>query len=317
MASTCPNATILLGTPQAPGTPADITTVQTAVVALLGTLAGVSIKTTGADYLVVGPTTGAGRWLLTFGAGAKVIDAAQQYNADVELVAGHVWCGFSYNCTDNDITNPWDGAANPFGASDFSKFFALTSVVATDNIATVGGEALIADGGGLEALYLWFRKNATSVFEGAAGAIVAQNDDDIADAVTARIYGFTATQGVSMASSAWALASNFPGGFSTSTDAALSAVRIGGAWVDMTRSVDVSTVTNGGLTSSTGKKLGLRVPVKDASGAGVGWLRNIRQIDDAIDLAAVNNIAGSPIGVAHSYGTGGATDAFAIATGAP
>ena len=93
MASSCPNATILLGTPQAVGTPADITSVQTAVVALLGTMAGVAIKTAGADYLVVGPTAGAGRWLLTFSA-AKVILAAQQFNLDVELVAGHVWCGF-------------------------------------------------------------------------------------------------------------------------------------------------------------------------------------------------------------------------------
>jgi hypothetical protein len=314
MASTLPNASVLIGSQQTPSDPTDITTVQTAVAAIIGTMAGIEVKTAGADYLMIGPTSGAGRWLLTFSA-TKVIHTNQRYNADVELVAGHIWVNYSYDSTLSDIAAAWDTDANVFGTDDQCKFVAMTGVVTVNNIATVDGSVLVSDGGGVEDLQLWFRENATKVYGGKAGAGIAQADDDLADAVTNRIYSIHVTQGVSLQNSIHSTATSWPG-FSTSVDNMLALVRLSGAWEDFGIKL-VANIPTAQLTTPTGKRAAIRYHAHDASGDYIGWMRNMRVTSDAVFGSAVDDLAGTPIGYAIAYSTTVAADAFALRTGTP
>ena len=315
MSSTLPNGTVASGTLQTPTDAADITTVQVAVAALIATMAGIEVKTNGADYLVIGPTTGDMRWLLTFGAGAKVIDTAQKYNADVELVAGHIWLGFSYDSGAADIIPAgWATAANPFDTADFSGFVAASGVVTVDNITAVLGSTLTADGGYVEELTLWGRESVSSHFGFKAGASIAQNDDDIADGVTNRMYGIFTTQGDGIGSSGHSVDTTWPG-FSTSTDRALGLARVGGAWVDA-KVVAVVDAISANLTTPTGRIASIRYHIKVSTG-WIGWHRNLRVTADKFLGTTINNDVGTPIGHAIAYSTTVNGDAFAYRTGTP
>ncbi len=316
MASTCPNASIVIGTPQAPSAPADITTLQTAFEAFIGTLSDHVVATSGADYTVVKPSSGPGRYLFTFSP-TKTIHTDQKWSADVELVAGHVWVGYSYDSVADDISNPWDGAANPFGSADFSKFLAATSVVATDNVASVYGSELVTDGGVGEALQVSFRKNTNEMYPSYAGAIFAQMDDDIADGVTKRIYGIMTSQGVAMLWNALSSSTYFPG-WSSSTDQAQTIARVGGSWVNVNRVINNLEPNTQGQKSSTGKKFSMELWMyDDTNNKCLGWLRNVRITADSTDGAAINDIDGNPIGYHLSSSTGFSQDSLAFRTGTP
>ena len=314
MSSTLPNGTVAVGATQTSTDATDITKAQVAVAALIASMTGIEVKTDGADYLVIGPTAGDMRWLLTFGAGTKVIDTAQRYNADVELTPGHIWLGFSYDSGVADITNLWDGAANPFGAADFSGFVAASGVVTVDNVVNVLGSTLTADGGGVEELTMWFRENAGSHFGFKAGASIAQNDDDIADGVTNRIYGIFTTQGAALLNGLHSVNTAWPG-FSTSTDNSLALSRVGGAWVN-TKIVAVISAVSANLTSPTGRLSSIRYHVYAPTG-NIGWHRNLRVTGDMHFGGPVTNDAGTPIGHAIAYSTAMAGDAMAYRTGTP
>jgi hypothetical protein len=316
MASTCPNASIVIGTPQSPATPADITTLQTAFEAFIGTLSDHVVATSGADYTVVKPSSGPGRYLFTFSP-TKTIHTDQKWSADVELVAGHVWVGYSYDSVADDISNPWDGAANPFGSADFSKFLAATSVVATDNVASVYGSELVTDGGVGEALQVSFRKNTNEMYPSYAGAIFAQMDDDIADGVTKRIYGIATSQGVAMLWNALGSSSYFPG-WSSTTDQAQTIARMSGSWVNAKRVISNMESGPQAQKSSTGKMFSIAMWMFDGdNNCTIGWLRNVRVTADSTDGVTINDIDGNPIGYHLSAQTGSAQDSLAFRSGTP
>jgi len=313
MPSTLPNATVAAGSIQTPTDPTDITTIQVAVIALIASMTGIEVKTDGPDYLVIGPTVGDMRWVLTFSS-SKVIDTSQRYNVDVELVAGHIWLGYSCDYGADNIIGSWDAAGSPFGAADFSGYVAVSGVITVDNIATVLGSTLTADGGNVEELSVWFRKNASAHFGFKAGASVAQCDDDIADATTNRIYGVFTTQGIGLDAGTHSSAIRWPG-FNVATDQALGLARIGGAWVNCQVVAPVSAVT-ANLTSPTGRLASLRYHCYAPTGY-IGWHRNLRVTADATYGAVINNSSGTPIGHAIAYSTSSAADAFARRSGTP
>jgi len=317
MASTLPNATVEVGTPQSVAILASIVSLQAAVAAAIATHSKWEVKTNGLDYLVLGPIAGQPlanmRLLLTFSA-TKTINAAQRKGNSTGL-ADMVHAGISYDSGAADITNPWDGEANPFGAANFSGFIPCCAAVTTNAIAQVLTFAL--DG---EVLDIFLQKTTIAHYHVRAGAGLAQPDDAVATGTPPRLYLVVAT-GVVAVVAAWLnSATGFLGyhsGANCANMIALDPTAV--AWVNAIRSDDAifdvvsAERTYGDGTSYSGL---LHVQRQDATRA-LGWLRNMRAVVDKVLGTTVNDATGSPIGVAFGYSTTVAADTVGLISGAP
>lgn len=326
MASTLPNGTVAAGTAKTPTDPTDITTVQPAVKDFLTSLAGVEIRTDGADYLVFGPTTGTGTYVMLFSA-TKIFHADQRFSALVLQEAGHVSLAYIEDDYD-DVDASWyagwlavGSTSNPiFGAGTAAKcsgFVAVTGVVTADNVASVYGGALTADSLGVEIVNIMFEESASSRFGFFAGSVIAQANDTIADGTFNRIPSITTTQGVYLSSNCFSDKQYFPGASETA-DNCLTIAKRGASWVTVHRvqeKIDERTADYGKAT--TGEKFSAPILVTTGANGWLGWLRNMRVHPRAPDGEPVDDLNANLIGYVLSYGTGVSFDAFCFRSGAP
>jgi hypothetical protein len=213
-----------------------------------------------------------------------------------------------------NIAAAWDSDNNVFGTDDHTGWFAVSAVISVDNVISVSGSALISDGGGAEELHIWFRETAANLFGATVGAGIAQCDDDLADAVTKRVYSFHTTQGAIISGTMNSKTNEWPGNRGVA-DTALAMVRFGGSWISLTTPFTIAgAVAN--LTSPTGKRASMRRHVV-VSGDYFGWKRNARVTADQLDGTPTDDAAGTPNGYVVSSGTATATDSMAFRTGAP
>jgi len=318
MASSCPDGTVATGTAQTPSTPGDIGTIKTAFEAFIGTLSGYKVTTSGADYTVVGPDDDSdGRYLFGFSA-SKTINAAQKATAYVTTTTDIVRGGFSFDSTDADITNPWDGAANPFGAADFSGFVGMSAAVTGNAIVSVLGGAGVEAGSKGAWLDSVFSRGATAYNHTRIGAGISQysDADTSVEGTTKRVYMIMTTQAQVIAA-AWAAQINTTFVQVDTNDSFQTIVLVSGTWTKGT-AYATRLRPSGLLPKVTSSGVWMPVPFDIVIGANVvGRLRNTGYgPKNKYMMESINDGDGSPTGFALNYASGAYGDALHTWSGA-